>query len=72
MIKLVVSILVYPCISGAAVNPVANSTEIYACPNTVRIEQREMDRRIVYGRYADNFFRLRRIMAQEGPRVVLR
>jgi hypothetical protein len=57
MSKLVVAILISPCFSMASVNSAANTTEVMACPNTVKIETVAVPKQLLYARYQHNAFR---------------
>lgn len=63
MINVVVAILISPCISTADIDAAKNSTEIRACQNTVKIEQRLVPKQLIYARYQDNPFRFMKVMA---------
>jgi hypothetical protein len=60
--KIVVAILIAPCISIADVNTASNTTEIRACPNTVKIETIIAPERLRYARYQDNAFRFMKVI----------
>ena len=62
MSKIVVAILIAPCISIADVNTASNTTEIRACPNTVKIETIIAPERLRYARYQDNAFRFMKVI----------
>lgn len=62
MSKLVVAILIAPCISAADVNNASNTTEIMACPNTVTIETVVVPKQLLYARYQDNAFRFMKVI----------
>lgn len=57
MSKLVVAILISQCVSMADVNSAANTTEVMACPNTVKIETVVVPKQLLYARYQHNAFR---------------
>lgn len=56
------AILIAPCISIADVNTASNTTEIMACPNTVKIETIVAPERLRYARYQDNAFKFMKVM----------
>ena len=56
------AILIAPCISIADVNTANNTTEIMACPNTVKIETIVAPERLRYARYQDNAFRFMKVI----------
>ena len=62
MSKIIVAILIAPCISIANVNTASNTTEIMACPNTVKIETIVAPERLRYARYQGNAFRFMKAM----------
>lgn len=69
MIKLVVSILISPCISVAEIDAASNLTDIRACPKTVKIEQMLVPKQIIYARYQDNPFRFMKVMAAKEKQI---
>lgn len=71
MSKIVIGILIYPCISMANVDVVNMATDIRMCSDTVKVEYREIAG-INYGYYRGNFFRLRKVMFVKEPETVLR
>ena len=66
---MVVAIIVSPCISTADVNAAKNSTDIRACPNTVKIEQRLVPKQLIYARYQDNPFRFMKVIVAKEKKL---
>jgi len=62
MSKLVVAILIAPCISAADVNNASNTTEVMACPNTVKIKTVAVPKQLLNARYQNNAFRFMKAM----------
>lgn len=71
MSKVITSILLYPCLSMASADAVNATTDIKMCPDTVKVEYREIAG-INYGYYRNNFFRLRKVMFVKGNKTILR
>lgn len=71
MSKIIVAILISPCISAADVDVANRSTDIKMCPNTVEVIKREITG-INYGYYRQNFFRLRKVVIAENSKPMLR
>jgi hypothetical protein len=65
MSKLIVGILIYPCISVATIDPVGRLTDLEMCANTVKIEERSMPAEFDYAKYQHNFFRSQRLRAKK-------
>jgi hypothetical protein len=61
--KVVLAILIAPCISTAQVDTAANSTDIHACAGTVRIEQRVTLSQLKFARHQGNAFRFMKAVA---------
>ena len=62
MSKIIVAILIAPCISIADVDTASNTTDIMACPNTVKFETIVAPEQLRYARYQDNAFRFMKII----------
>lgn len=69
MIRLVTAIIISPCVSVADIDAASKSTEIRACQNTVRVEERLVPKQLIYARYQDNPFRLMMVMAAKEKKT---
>lgn len=62
MSKLVVAILIAPCISTADVSTASNTTEVRACPDTVKIQTVVVPKQLRYARYQGNAFKFMKVI----------
>jgi len=72
VIKTVVAIMISPCISTATIDPDLHITVIQSCPDTVKIETRDVVKQYSYADYQHNFFRLRKVMFDKEAKIVLK
>lgn len=72
MSSILVTMLVYPCISLADVNRERRHTEIFMCPDTVKVTTKTLVTAQDYAKYRHNFFRLRNVNEDRDFRVDIR
>ena len=64
MSKIIIGILIYPCISGMAADPANRMTDVQMCANTVFVHERVVITQIAYAQSQHNYFRLRKMVAK--------
>ena len=70
MSKVIVGLLIYPCISGLTDDPVRRVTDVRMCANTVFVHEQVVIPQLVYAQNQHNYFRLRKKVAKPVVKIV--